>query len=63
MNTFMHTGPQFLRMSHPVADYLHDLHRSLGVGVPETSGYPALRNRLARRSQSDSYSRKLSFTF
>ncbi len=33
-------------MSHPVADYLHDLHRSLGVGVPETSGYPALRNLL-----------------
>ena len=33
-------------MSHPVADYLHDLHQSLGAGVPETSGYPALRNLL-----------------
>jgi hypothetical protein len=33
-------------MSHPVADYLTDLHQSLGVGVPETSGYPALRNLL-----------------
>ncbi len=33
-------------MPHPVADYLTDLHQSLGVGVPETSGYPALRNLL-----------------
>ena len=33
-------------MSHPVADYFNDLHQSLGVGVPETSGYPALRNLL-----------------
>ena len=33
-------------MPHPVADYLADLHSSLGVGVPETSGYPALRNLL-----------------
>ena len=29
-------------MSHPVAEYFTDLHQSLGVGVPETSGYPAL---------------------
>ncbi|MDZ4288252.1 MAG: hypothetical protein U0984_09845, partial [Prosthecobacter sp.] len=33
-------------MAHPVATYLADLHHSLGVGVPETSGYPALRNLL-----------------
>lgn len=33
-------------MPHPVAEYLIDLHQSLGVGVPETSGYPALRNLL-----------------
>src|ERR1035437_1227933 len=33
-------------MQPPVADYLTDLHQSLGVGVPETSGYPALRNLL-----------------
>jgi len=33
-------------MAHPVAEYLTDLHQSLGVGVPETSGYPALRNLL-----------------
>jgi hypothetical protein len=33
-------------MSHPVTDYFNDLHQSLGVGVPETSGYPALRNLL-----------------
>ena len=32
--------------SHPVAEYLPDLHQSLGVGVPETSGYPALQNLL-----------------
>lgn len=32
--------------AHPVALYLSDLHQSLGVGVPETSGYPALRNLL-----------------
>lgn len=32
--------------AHPVAVYLNDLHNSLGVGVPETSGYPALRNLL-----------------
>jgi hypothetical protein len=31
-----------LRMSHPVADYLHELYLHSGVGVPETSGYPAL---------------------
>jgi len=29
-------------MSHPVADYLHDLYLISGVSVPETSGYPAL---------------------
>lgn len=29
-------------MSHPVADYLHELYLHSGVGVPETSGYPAL---------------------
>ncbi|PTY04580.1 DNA methyltransferase [Opitutaceae bacterium EW11] len=29
-------------MSHPVADYLSQLYSCLGVGVPETSGYPAL---------------------
>jgi hypothetical protein len=33
-------------MPHPVADYLADLYQSLGLGVPETSGYPALRNLL-----------------
>ena len=33
-------------MSSPVADYLNDLHAIAGVGVPETSGYPALRNLL-----------------
>ncbi len=33
-------------MPHPVVEYLVDLHQSLGVGVPETSGYPALRNLL-----------------
>ena len=32
--------------SRPVGTYLSDLHQSLGVGVPETSGYPALRNLL-----------------
>ena len=32
--------------SHPVGAYLSDLHQSFGVGVPETSGYPALRNLL-----------------
>ena len=32
--------------SHLVGAYLSDLHQSLGVGVPETSGYPALRNLL-----------------
>ena len=32
--------------SHAVGAYLSDLHQSLGVGVPETSGYPALRNLL-----------------
>jgi len=30
------------RMSHPVADYLHELYLISGVSVPETSGYPAL---------------------
>lgn len=29
-------------MSHPVAEYLHDLYMISGVSVPETSGYPAL---------------------
>ncbi len=29
-------------MSHPVADYLHELYLIAGVSVPETSGYPAL---------------------
>ena len=29
-------------MSHPVADYLHELYLISGVSVPETSGYPAL---------------------
>lgn len=29
-------------MSHPVADYLHELYLVSGVSVPETSGYPAL---------------------
>lgn len=33
-------------MPHPVTDYLNDLRQSLGAGVPETSGYPALRNLL-----------------
>ncbi|MEQ1761205.1 MAG: type ISP restriction/modification enzyme, partial [Vicinamibacterales bacterium] len=32
--------------SHAVTAYLSDLHQSLGAGVPETSGYPALRNLL-----------------
>lgn len=29
-------------MTHPVADYLHELYLISGVSVPETSGYPAL---------------------
>ena len=29
-------------MSHPVAEYLHELYLISGVSVPETSGYPAL---------------------
>ncbi len=29
-------------MSSPVADYLVELHSISGIGVPETSGYPAL---------------------
>src|SRR5688572_10202478 len=33
-------------MARPVADYLKALHDISGVGVPETSGYPALRNLL-----------------
>lgn len=33
-------------MAHPVAVYFADLHQCLGVGVPETSGYPALRELL-----------------
>lgn len=33
-------------MSHPVAQYLNELHTISGVGVPETSGYPALSNLL-----------------
>ncbi len=31
-------------MSHPVADYLHELYLIYGVSVPETSGYLALSN-------------------
>jgi len=30
----------------PAAAYFDQLHASLGVGVPETSGYPALANLL-----------------
>ena len=29
-------------MSHPVADYLHELYLISGVSVPETNGYPAV---------------------
>lgn len=29
-------------MSHPAADYLDELYTVSGIGVPETSGYPAL---------------------
>jgi hypothetical protein len=28
-------------MSHPVADYLHELYLISGVSVPETNGAPA----------------------
>ncbi|MES2470063.1 MAG: hypothetical protein V4675_22415 [Verrucomicrobiota bacterium] len=31
-------------MPHPVTAYLDDIRASLGVDVPETSGYPTLRN-------------------
>ena len=31
---------------HPAEAYFNQLHASLGVGVPETSGYPALANLL-----------------
>jgi len=31
---------------HPAKTYFSELHASLGVGVPETSGYPALSNLL-----------------
>ena len=31
-------------MQHPAEAYFTQLHASLGVGVPETSGYPALAN-------------------
>jgi len=31
-------------MSHPTADYLHELYLISGVSVPETSGCPALSN-------------------
>ena len=30
----------------PVAEYFSELHMISGVGVPETSGYPALSNLL-----------------
>ena len=33
-------------MPSPVIEYLNELHMISGVGVPETSGYPALRNLL-----------------
>ncbi len=33
-------------MQHPAEAYFTQLHASLGVGVPETSGYPALANLL-----------------
>ncbi len=33
-------------MQHPAEAYFSQLHASLGVGVPETSGYPALANLL-----------------
>ena len=36
-------------MSQPipaVTAYFDDIRQSLGIGVPETSGYPALRNLL-----------------
>lgn len=33
-------------MAHPAANYFNELHQVSGVGVPETSGYPALRNLL-----------------
>ncbi len=33
-------------MQHPAEAYFTNLHQSLGVGVPETSGYPALANLL-----------------
>ncbi len=33
-------------MPHPAEAYFTQLHSSLGVGVPETSGYPALANLL-----------------
>ncbi len=38
---------QISRMSHPVADYLHELYLISGVSVPETSGYPALSKLLS----------------
>ncbi len=33
-------------MPHPVTAYLDDIRASLGVGVPETSGHPGLRDLL-----------------
>ena len=33
-------------MPHPVTAYHDDIRASLGVGVAESSGYPALRNSL-----------------
>ena len=33
-------------MPHPAEAYFTQPHASLGVGVPETSGYPALANLL-----------------
>ncbi len=33
-------------MPHPAEAFFTDLHASLGVGVPETSGYLALANLL-----------------
>ena len=42
-------------MPNPVADYLSDLHQSLGAGTPETSGYPALRNLLTPSAADEDY--------
>ncbi len=45
-------------MHEPAAAYFAQLHASLGVGVPETSGYPALANLL--NSVGDSLKPKIS---